>query len=158
MQFTVVQRFACSPETYWSRSRGPEFEAALATAADVHVEALPPRGVVQRTRVTQNQPMPGVAQKALGIERFRYVQEVESDDSAFLTRWTIVPDVMTDRVTCRGESRVRASAEGCERVITGTIEVRMALVGGTIEKHIAEQVQRGYQKAEPVIRRYVEGA
>lgn len=157
MEFTVVQRFACTPEQYWARSRGPEFDAAMATAADVLAEVLPPRGAVERTRITQNQPMPAIAQKALGIERFRYVQEVESDDAAFLTRWTIVPDVMADRVTCKGESRVRPAAGGCERVISGRIEVRMAFVGGTLEKHIAEQVQRGYQKAESAIRRFVEG-
>lgn len=157
MEFAVVQRFACSPEQYWARSRGPAFDAAMAEAADVRAEVLPPRGPVERTRITQNQPMPTVAQKALGIERFRYVQEVEADEAQFLTRWTIVPDVMADRVTCKGESRVRPTAGGCERVISGRIEVRMALVGGTIEKHIAEQVQRGYQKAESAIRRFVEG-
>jgi hypothetical protein len=157
MEFTVVQRFSCAPEVYWARSRGAEFEAAVAKEAEVQVETLPPRGAVERTRVTQLAPLPAMAQKAMGVERFRYVQEVESDEPRFATKWSIVPDVMTDRVTCRGESHVRAAAGGCERVIRGTIEVRLPLVGGAIEKHIAEQIQRGYTRAEPVIRRFVEG-
>ncbi len=157
MEFSVVQRFTCAPEVYWARSRGPEFELALAQAAEVTAEQLPPRGNVERTRITQLNALPNVAQKAMGVERFAYVQEVESDEAHFTTKWAIVPDVMTDRVTCRGESVVRAAPGGCERVITGRIEVRIALVGGTIERHIGEQVQRGYSRAEPVIRRFVEG-
>lgn len=157
MEFTVVQRFACTPEEYWQRSGAADFEDALAAAADVHVEPMPPRGPTLRTRVTQNQPMPPVAQKALGVERFRYVQEVERDDVRLATKWAIVPEMFSERVSCRGESRVSAAEGGCERVIAGKIDVRVALVGGSIERHIAEQVQRGYAKAEPVIRRLVEG-
>ena len=121
MEFTVTQRFACTPEDYWARSRGSEFEAAIAREAEVEVEVLPPRGAVERTRVTQLAPVPAIAQKAMGVDRFRYVQEVEADNARFSTRWSIVPDVMTDRVSCRGESAVRAGPGGCERVIRGTI-------------------------------------
>lgn len=153
----MVQRFACTPELYWQRSGASEFEAALAAAAGVEVEPMPPRGRTQRTRVTQNQPLPPVAQRALGVERFRYVQEVERDDARLSTTWAIVPDVFSERVSCRGESRVSAAEGGCERVIAGKIDVRVALVGGSIERHIAEQVRRGYANAEPVIRRLVEG-
>ena len=157
MDFTVVQRFSCAPGQYWERSRSAEFEAAVAAEAEVVTESLPARGEVVRTRVTQLAALPAVAQKALGIERFRYVQEVETDNAAFSTRWAIVPEVMAERVTCRGDSAVRASETGCERTIRGSIEVRIPLVGGTIERHIAEQIQRGYARAEPVIRRFVEG-
>ncbi|GDX82176.1 hypothetical protein LBMAG42_39870 [Deltaproteobacteria bacterium] len=161
MEFSVVQRFACSPETYWNRSRGPEFEAAVAKEAEALVEALPPRQegarLIERSRVTLLQPLTAVAQKAMGVERFTYIQEVETIDANFTTRWSIVPDVMKDRITIKGDTHVRGAQGGCERVIRGSIEVRIALVGSTIERGIAERVQRGYTRAEPVIRRFVEG-
>ena len=160
MEFTVVQRFACSPEQYWSRARGDEYEAAIAKEAEVSAELLAPRveggRTVQRMRITQLSPLPPVAQKALGIERFRYVQEVEADEASRSTRWAIVPEVMADRVTCRGESAVTEAPGGCQRTLRGNIEVRIPFVGGTIERHIAEQVQRSYTRAESVIRRFVE--
>jgi hypothetical protein len=156
MEFSVVQRFRCSPAEYWSRSTGPEFEKALAAASEVELQALEPRGSVQRARVTQIGELPAVAQKALGARRFCYVQEVEANDAAFSTRWSIVPEVMADRVTCDGTTEIRATAGGCERVVRGNISVRIPLVGGSIERFIGETVERGYQQAEPVIRQFVE--
>lgn len=161
MEFTVVQRFACSPEIYWARTRGPEFDAAIAQGAEALAEPLPSRQheghTVECTRVTVLQPLSAVAQRALGVERFVYVQEVESLDEALTTRWCILPDVMKDRITVSGDTVVREAPGGCERVIRGTIDVRLAFVGGVIERVIAERVQEGYAKAEPVIRSFVEG-
>jgi hypothetical protein len=156
MEFSVVQRFRCTPEEYWERSRGDAFEQALAAASQVEVEALEPRGAVKRTRVTQIGELPSVAQRALGTKRFCYVQEVESDDVAHATRWSIVPEVMADRVTCSGTSQLSAVADGCERVVRGSLSVRIPIVGGTIERYLGETVERGYEKAESTIRRLVE--
>ncbi len=158
MDFTVVQRFRCTPDEYWARSRGVEFDRALALASQVEFEPLERRGNVERSRVTQIGELPAVAQKALGARKFQYVQEVEEREAEHATHWNILPDVMADRVICSGTTKIRASAEGCERVVSGTITVKIPLVGGTIERYIGETVQTGYQRAESTIRRFVEKA
>jgi hypothetical protein len=156
MDFTVTQRFRCTPTEYWARSRGGEFDRALAQASQVEFEALPARGNVERSRITQIGELPAVAQKALGARRFCYVQEVEEREAEFATAWRILPEVMADRVICSGTTRIRPAADGCERVVTGTIAVKIPLVGGTIERYIGDTVQAGYQRAESTIRRFVE--
>ncbi len=158
MEFAVVQRFRCTPDEYWDRTRGSEFDQAMAIASQVEIEPLEPRHNVDRVRVTQIGELPLVAQKALGATRFCYVQEVENQPGTLTTRWTIIPERMADRVTCAGTTEIRAMEEGCERVIRGTISVKLPLVGGTIERYIGESVERGYQRAEPTIRRFVEVA
>lgn len=161
MEFTVTQRFACSPAHYWDKTRGEVFDAAVAKEAEVTASTVESRRDGQRlfekVAIKHITPMTTVAQKAFGKTHLEYVQEVESDDERYTTRWTIVPSFFADRVACTGDSLVREVPGGCERVIRGKIEVRLPLIGGTIEKQIGEQIQRSYARAEPVIRRFVEG-
>lgn len=160
MDFSVTQRFRCSPETYWSRSRGPEFDAAIASAAAVHAQMLESKvegsKLFERILVTHIEPMTTVAQKAFGATHLKYTQEIETTDATHSTKWKIIPSFFTDRVTCKGDSVVRATPTGCERVIKGSIEVRVMLVGGVIEKQIADQISRSYTAAEQLIRKFVE--
>lgn len=161
MDFSVTQRFRCSPETYWAKTRGPEFDAAIATAAQVKAEPLETRDqgatIFERILVTHIEPMTAVAQKAFGASHLKYTQEIETTNHSFSTKWKIIPSFFTERVTCKGDSVVRATPEGCERIIKGSIEVRVMLVGGVIEKQIADQIARSYTAAEPLIRKFVEG-
>ncbi|MBM4392452.1 MAG: DUF2505 family protein [Deltaproteobacteria bacterium] len=160
MDFTVTQRFACSPEHYWSKTRGAEFDAAVAQVAEVTAHNVETRRdgdrLFERVVIKHLTPMTPVAQKAFGKTHLEYTQEIETDDARFSTRWKILPAFFGDRVVCKGDSVVRATPQGCERVIRGSIDVRILLVGGVIERQIGDQIQRSYSRAEPVIRRFVE--
>ncbi|MBM4367693.1 MAG: DUF2505 family protein [Deltaproteobacteria bacterium] len=160
MDFTVTQRFACSPAHYWSKTRGAEFDAAVAQEAEVTAQNVEARRdgdrLFERVAIKHITPMTPVAQKAFGKTHLEYTQEIETDDASFSTRWKIVPAFFSDRVVCKGDSVVRGTPQGCERVIRGSIEVRIPLVGGVIERQIGDQIQRSYSRAEPVIRRFVE--
>jgi hypothetical protein len=160
MEFTVTQRFACTPAHYWDNTRGAEFDAAVAREAEVTAAPLESRRegdqLFERIAIKHVTPMTPVAQKAFGKTHLEYTQEIDTDDAKYTTRWRIVPAFFSDRVVCKGDSLVRATAQGCERVIRGSIEVRLPLVGGVIERQVGEQIQRSYSRAEPVIRRFVE--
>lgn len=156
MRIHVAHRFPVTPRAYWEATRDEALEARMADAGEVdftHLERTVEGAVTRdRIRVTPRKELPAVAQRALGTPRFTYVQIVDSDDSTMTTSWKVVTDVLSDKVTCGGTSRVVPAPEGCERVIEGEIKVAIPLVGGAIEKVVLEQLSRSYDRAADVIR------
>jgi hypothetical protein len=156
MRIHVAHRFSVTPRAYWEATRNPALEARMTEAGEVDFHSLEHRveGSVthDRIRVVPRKELPAVAQKALGTPRFTYVQIVDSDDDAMTTCWKVVTDVLSEKVTCAGTSRVVPAPEGCERVIEGEIKVAIPLVGGAIEKVVLEQLAKSYDRAADVIR------
>lgn len=161
MQFRISHRFPVSPRAYWDGTRDPALDQRMAEAGEIDVQVLERRREGTRThdrsRVSPRKELPSVAQRALGTARFSYVQVVESDDDHMSTTWQVLPDVLPDKVTCRGTSRVVDAPGGCERVIEGEIKVAVPLVGGAIEKVVLEQLEKSYDRAADVVRKHLAG-
>lgn len=162
MQIRISHRFPVPPRTYWDGTREPELDEKIASASDVDVTVLErrrdgPRGH-DELRVSPRKELPALAQRALGTSRFSYVQVVDSDDDTMTTAWKVLSEVIPDKVSCTGTSRVVATDEGCERIIEGEIKVSVPFVGGAIEKVVLEQLERSYDRAAEVIRRHLLGA
>jgi hypothetical protein len=161
MQFRISHRFPVSPRAYWDGTRDPDLDQRMADAGEIDVQVLERRRdgprLLERLRVSPRKELPGLAQRALGTARFTYVQVVESDDDRMGTTWQVLPDVLPDKVTCRGTARVVDAPGGCERIIDGEITVAVPLVGGSIEKVVLEQLEKSYDRAAEVIRRHLAG-
>lgn len=159
MQIRISHVFPCDPATYWATTDRPEVDQEMRQSTDSDFEVIEARKdgpkAHTRTRVTVRKELPGVMAKALGTPRLSYVQEVESDGAAFRTLWKVVPDVLKDRVKCSGTTRVVPHPQGCERIVEGSIEVGVPLVGGTIEKHIVGELEKSWGAAADVLRRHL---
>jgi hypothetical protein len=161
MKLRIAHRFPCSARDFWNATRGPDYEAALTAGSEVDLEAL---GVeeraghrVERVRVKPRRELPAVAAKAVGSARLSWVQETEFDDAALGTRWRVTPDVLPGKVRCEGTSRIVDVPGGCERIIEGEIAVAIPLIGGTVEKHVLEQLQSSYDRAADLTRTFLAG-
>ena len=64
--------------------------------------------------------------------------------------------MLRDKIACDGTSRVVPTATGCERIIEGTIQVAVPLVGGAVERQIVGEISRSYERAADVLRRHLE--
>jgi hypothetical protein len=161
MDFRIAHRFNCSAADWWRASKQPEFEAAVAAASNVTITKLSEErsGHVTRARlrVVPAKDLPPIVQKAVGAPRFSYVQELEETDDSFEQRWKVLPDVLADKINVSGTLRVTDVPGGCERVIAGRIEVRVMLVGGTIEKGVVEELQAGYDRSAADIGKILPG-
>jgi hypothetical protein len=161
MQFRIAHRFGVAPRVYWDETRDPALDQQMAEAGEIDVHVLERRRegshVHDRLRVSPRKELPSVAQRALGTARFSYVQVVDSDDDHMTTVWQVLPDVLAEKVTCRGTSRVVDAPGGCERIIDGEIKVAIPLVGGSIEKVVLDQLEKSYERASEVIRRHLAG-
>jgi hypothetical protein len=162
MEIRIAHRFPVAPRAYWEGTRGPELEAEMAREGEVDMQVLErrrtPPTAFDRVRVSPRKELPALAQKALGVARLSYVQEITANDDTMTTTWRVVPDVLPDKVRCGGTSRVVPAPGGCERIIEGEIKVSIPLVGGAVEKIVLEQIERSYERAAEVIRRHFSGA
>ena len=159
MEIRISHTFPCTPKVYWETAWNPAFERELRAEAEVDFTILEERvdadRTFTRTRISPRRELPLLAQKALGQTRFSYVQEVDSDNSTFTTRWRVMADILPDRLRCAGVSRIVESGTGCERLIEGAIDVSIPLLGSSVERQIVSEIERSYEKAAEVIRRHL---
>ncbi len=65
------------------------------------------------------------------------------------------PDNYADRLSCQGDVRYEASGEGARRLVTGELKVRMALVGGQVERAIVSGLREHLEAEAPVVDRFL---
>lgn len=158
MQFRIAHRFPCTPDRFWALIREPGYEADLQkeSSMDITVLQREDRGghLLERFKLVSRTPLPALVQRAAGVDRISYEQELDSDHATKVITWKVKTLFLTDKVKCGGTSKViPAPGGGCERVLEGEITVAVPLVGGQIEKQIVEQLQSSYDKAARVIER-----
>ncbi len=159
MDFTIRHRFDVDARTLWDATEEPGFKELLAEHADVEREVLEDvplengRRLVVRIRPRRTLPPPAAA--ALGTDRFSYVQENLQDDRTMRVRWRVVPDVLADRIRAEGELVFQDTPEGCERVVTGRIEVAIPLVGRRIERHVVDGIRASWDQGAEAARKWL---
>ncbi len=100
---------------------------------------------VQRFEVKVKE-VPAAARKV--FKALEWVEESTYDPKTERFAWRILPTVMKDKITCDGELWYDAAGEGkTRRVVTGRVQIKVPLVGGTIEKIIVDQLKRSYEDA-----------
>jgi hypothetical protein len=159
MKIAYRHRLPADPATAWAELQSAAYGEAVAKegGADVALlEETEQNGArVRRLRVTGKRPLPAFAQAALGTERLSYVQVETSVPGAFKLRWKVVPDTMADRVVAEGTYELLPDKDGSVRAIDGTIEVRVPLVGGRIERALAEELQKSYDRTALFAQRWL---
>lgn len=159
MDIRIVQRFPCSPQKLWDIVRNPDFEREVREAANMDVTVLrkeEKNGLLyEKVRTTSRKELPALMRSAVGADRLTYDQEMESDTQRLSTSWKVIPAFASDKVRCSGTSQIRATADGCERVVTGSLTVSVPLVGGKIESAISAELEASYAKTADVIQRWI---
>jgi hypothetical protein len=154
MKLSIRNTFPCDPATLWAIFDDPEFDRRLEDQSGVKRELIGTRaeGPVQvRTlRCMSKKELPGFMATALGSKHLSYDQVSRFYADRNELHWEVIPTLMKDRVTARGVTRVIPGNGECERVIEGTIEVRVPLVGGRIEAKLLEEIQASYERAAAI--------
>ena len=83
-----------------------------------------------------------IAQRVLRGDQVGWVQEVALDRSTHRARFTVVPKVHANRLTCGGTYELRESGGATVRVIRGDFKVHVPLVASRAEKMIGPGVVR----------------
>lgn len=157
----VRHTFACSPAEYWALVWDDAFDRSVNEAAEVTKDVLEDRVEgSERVVVSKTVPkrtLPAAVAAVVGTDRITYLQTTRYDAKAGRMTWEVVPSVFSDKISAKGYMEVVAHPTGCERVVDGTIEVRVMMVGGRIERAIVEDVERSYHKAAEAARKWLAG-
>lgn len=156
MKFELRHAFDCTPERLWEITDSDAFEARLAEATNATrelVERSETGGETYvRRRIAVKRDLPAAMVKVLGTDGIAYDQETRRKAGSNVLRWSIKPMVLQGRFSGEGETEVRPTPGGCERIIRGELVIRVPLVGGQMEKKLVDDVQASYTRAAELIR------
>jgi len=152
----------CDPRVFWDLLEDPAFLASSDSLSGVLREILedtPGAGRdgrrLLRVRWTSQRDLPGVVKRVLGSDHLSYELQQHMDDEAMHLHWHIVPPISPDRFMGGGEFWVEPVPGGCQRRVTGEIEVKLRLVGGRIEKMLAAEISKGHEKGAQAAARWL---
>ena len=147
----VESQFPVSPEETWDVFESDAFRDRLAIVTGLTTDVLDTRMEgdveVRHLRYTSGKDLPAIAAKTLGTSRLSYEQTNRFDKANSKLHWNVVLPKMSDRVTVQGVTWIKATPTGSQRVVDGTIEVKMRLVGGQIEKVVAGEFEKSMRRA-----------
>jgi hypothetical protein len=156
MKFEIKHTFNCTPERLWELFEDATYEAKLAEASSAAREVLERREEageqIVRRKISSKRSMPAPLTKLIGGDQVSYEQETRRKLNAEVMTWRIIPHVLQDRFKGSGTTTVRATAGGCERIITGDFTVSIPLMGGKLEAQLVEVISAGYDKGAGVLR------
>lgn len=151
MQFEIRHRFPCPPGHLWALVEAPAFDVRLAQESGATRETIERREVggelYVRRRISTRRDLPAPMKKVVGTDRITYDQESWHRAGGDTLRWKISPLVLGDRFRGEGQTILRATADGCERIIRGELSIRVPLLGSTMEKRLIDDVTASYDLA-----------
>jgi hypothetical protein len=148
----IAHRFDCSEMTYWDRIFfDDDFNRSmyLQHLQFQHWEVVERRETdTTLTRVISVVPkvgdLPGAIKSLIG-DNLTYREEGSFDKRSRRYRINVVPSMMDDKVSVKGETWVEEiSPTQCNRIFVAQVAVKVFGVGGIIEKRIIADLQLSY--------------
>lgn len=160
MKIALSHSFPCTPLEFFDLLDDPDFEALQCRESDMRRDIVEqrvnPDGTrYKRVRCRPNRSVPGFIKPLLGPEGIVYFQVNEADPAKGLLRWSVEVPAFGERMQVRGTTRVLPEGTGCRRLIEGEVTVSVRLIGGQIERFVAEDVQKSYEKTARAIATFI---
>lgn len=111
----------------------------------------------RRVRVRANRQLPRPVAKILGAEYIEYTEHLEYRWGSFRGTWRTISAVLPDKVETQGLFRFEDSVAGVQRIVEGTVRVKIFGVGGLVEKGVVEDVRTSYDNAARFTREWIAG-
>ncbi|MFT5587768.1 MAG: hypothetical protein ACI9VR_005381 [Cognaticolwellia sp.] len=160
MKMHISHRFDCSAQRLWDLVLDADYQAAVDTQSGLSRELISERKsareLIRKIRFTPDKTLPPAMARAVGRDKMSYVQEQRWKLSELKMFWTVVPDVMGDRVRSKGDFQLRAvGAEQVERIVSGEITASIPLMGGRVEKMVVADIEKGYERTAELTRSWL---
>lgn len=147
----IESHFDATPDEIWDVFESDAFRERLSEHTGVSSELLEEKEqngvIVRKLKFTTNSDLPKIAAKALGTKRLSYEQTNRFDRGNSRLDWNVVLPNLSDRVKVSGVTSIAPDGSGSKRTVDGTIEVKMRLIGGQIEKVVADRFSGSMTRA-----------
>jgi hypothetical protein len=162
MKVTVTHTFDCTPETFWKKIFFDKAFNEASFLGEMHFPAYEtvelretPEKVERRVKCTPPQKGPDIVRKLVkGTMSYEEVGTWTASDGVY--RFRTITSTMTDKIKISGEIRAEPAPGGkMVRRADMEITVNVMLVGGSIEKFLAAEVQSNYDVAAKFTNRWI---
>jgi hypothetical protein len=153
VNFEIEQRVPASPTAVGEALVDERFIAATVDlpkvgGADLLDQQRDGTTVHQRIRYRFTGELSSAVTRVVDRDRLTWVDESDHDLAAHRSQHTIVPDNYRDRLQASYSVILEPDGDGkTRRVVSGTVKVRMPLVGGRVEQAIVSGLEE-YATAE----------
>ena len=163
-QVRIVHTYNVSEDTFWDKlffddeyNRRLYLEALKFHDWKVEKHEDTPTEVLRSINVApQLGDLPGPMTKVLG-DNIRYPEAGVYDKAKRRYRITIIPNRLADKVKVAGELYTEPEGDGkCRRVFEATVEVKVPLLGGAMEKRFVSDLEKSYGVGAKFTNRYAE--
>ena len=160
MKIALSHLFPCTPLEFFDLLDDPAFEALQSRESDMQRDIVEQRTSPDGTRYKKvrckpNRSVPGFIKPLLGPEGIVYFQVNEATPAQGLLRWSVEVPAFGERMQVKGTTRILPEGTGCRRIIEGDVTVNVRFIGGQIEKFVAEDVQKSYEKTARAIAAFI---
>jgi hypothetical protein len=156
MKFEVRHTFAVPPETLWEALLDPKMEEKMTAMSQSTREIVEERSdetsTYRRVRIHSSNPAFAAVAKLLGSATVTFEHETTAHHAARRVDWRFLPPPGLTQIAMAGSFTVGPHAEGSERVAAGQVDVKLPLVGKTIEGKIIDAMKAMYDKGAAVRR------
>ena len=152
-RFRMTQELDLGVEEHWRLFFDPEFERGLYLE---HMrfpkyELVEQREdgdkITRRERVTPRLDVPAAVAKVLGPS-FGYVEDGTFDKKSRTWRCRILPNVLTDRLSCdMTVTCAELAPERCRRTVETSIDARIFAIGGLVESAFEKSLRDGWENS-----------
>jgi len=162
MKVSVRHTLDCTPETYWKKvffDRGYNEALFLRDMRFPSYEVLElregPDRVERRVRATPPQKAPELIRKLVsGTISYEEVGTWTAADGVY--RFHTIPSMMADKIRVAGSIRAEPSGpDKMIRVAEVDVHVDLLLVGGKVEKFLAEEIVASWNASERFTNRWL---
>ena len=140
MEFDITQHYEAPAPAVMEVFTDPSFYEAMGAVAPLSAPELIPDDDPDRVqlRYAYLGDLPRGAGKFVAADKLTWIQDSRIDREARVERISILPDNYPDRFDARITVEYRDAAGGTDRRIHGELHVRVALVGGRVERAIVD--------------------
>ncbi|MEM6929792.1 MAG: DUF2505 domain-containing protein [Myxococcota bacterium] len=145
----IRHEYDCTPERFWEMYWDDEFASMLKEGSTVQRDVVEERTEgslsIQRIRFTPERELPSAVSAIIGSKKLVYEQENKYDADKGVVHWEVVPTFLPDKLKASGTVRVEDIGDGrCAHIIVGYISVKVAFIGGQIEKAVVGEVDKSW--------------
>lgn len=160
MRIAFSHLFPCTPGEFFQLLDDPALEELQCRVGDMRREVVeqrenPDGSRYRKIRCRPNRQLPGFLKPFLGPDGVVYDQVNEWDARTGLLRWRVEVPAFGERMQVAGTTRLEAHPQGCQRTIEGDVTVKVRLIGGQIEKFVADDLQKSYDKTARAIAEFM---
>lgn len=143
----------------WQLFDSEDFRHRLDARANLHTRVLDERRegrLLWRTvQIRSLNELPGIAARALGSRHLTVDMTTAYDSRRSRLDWIIKVPVLTDRILVSGHTRIDPHIDGSLRVVEGTVEIRLPMIGGRCEKIVVSEFQRSMETSSALAREMI---